>query len=366
MVFYQDTVHLDIIHLYIMIEQHSIESFLTLRKKFPILDVRSPCEFAKGHMAGAHNLPLLSDEEREQVGTAHAQSGYEAAIHVALQRVGCQLASKLEQARHLTRNQKEVLLYCWRGGMRSASMAWLLETGGFRVHRLEGGYKQFRQHIQTSLAQPRPIIALGGMTGCGKTDILHELAQLGSQVIDLEGLSGHKGSAFGGIGLAPQPNNETVENALFEQWQGLDPSRPVWMEDENRRIGTVTLPKDMHTQLVNAPLVIVHLSAPLRVERLVRMYTEQSKTDLDAALICALQQIENRLGNERYRNCIKAVQQKAYAAAVTIVLDYYDKAYQYQLERSKRQPKAELICQEDTPKAAAARLQAMERAFFQP
>lgn len=189
------------------------------------------------------------------MGTAHAKSGSEAALHVALELIGPQLAAKLGRARQLCRNclhgrreinrngkkEKRVLLHCWRGGMRSRALAWLMETGGFSVFILEGGYKAYRSFVRSELAKPVNALVLSGMTGSGKTEVLHELAALGAQVVDLECLACHRGSAFGGIGMGVQPCNEHMENTLFEQWRKLDPARPVWLEDEDRRIGTVSL-----------------------------------------------------------------------------------------------------------------------------
>mgnify|MGYP003072528234 CR=1 FL=1 len=156
-----------------------VAAFLAMRDQgLPLLDVRSPGEFALAHIPGALNLPLFTDEERARVGTAHARSGREGAVHLALELVGGHLAALLARARHLCGGKREVLLHCWRGGMRSDSMRWLLETGGFTVHRLEGGYKSYRTFVRGELARPRPILVLGGYTGCGKTDILLELQRL--------------------------------------------------------------------------------------------------------------------------------------------------------------------------------------------
>ena len=268
---------------------HHIEDFLRLRDAgLPLLDVRSPAEFQKAHMAGAHNLPLFSDEERARVGTAYARQGQEAATLLALRLVGGRLADMVETARQIcpsrpltpeaaaelascaTRSStaspaspvaavpplpgtpsapaRHVLLHCWRGGLRSRSVGWLLESCGFTVHLLRGGYRAFRTHVRKELARPRPVLVLGGMTGCGKTDILHALADRGEQIIDLESLANHRGSAFGAVALnGGQPGNEAFENSLFEQWRALDPRRPVWLEDESRRIGHVTLCEEFST-----------------------------------------------------------------------------------------------------------------------
>lgn len=350
-----------------MIELHDSASFLELQATgLPVLDVRSPGEFARGHIPGALNLPIFTDDERAQVGTAHARSGTDAAVHLALNLVGGQLASKLEQARHLARHGREVLLYCWRGGMRSGSMAWLLETGGFRVHRLIGGYKTFRGHVREVLGATATVLVLGGMTGCGKTDMLHELAALGSQVIDLEGLAGHRGSSFGGVGLGTQPSNEWVENAVFDQWRHLDLQRPIWMEDEGRRIGTVTLSSECFAQLDEGRLVLVDVPLEDRVQRLTRMYTEGGNRELDDALSAALWRIEARLGNEACRRAVQAVEEGRHEEAVRLVLDYYDRAYTYQIEKRQHKILDRVSLEGDVPAEAARRLREVEaslRAF---
>ena len=225
-----------------MPQSRTAEAFLHLRSEgFPLLDARSPQEFEKAHIPGALNLPLFSDAEREAVGIAHARSGQEAAVHKGLELIGPQLADKLSAARRLCKGRREVLMHCWRGGMRSASLAWLLETGGFHVTLLEGGYKAYRAEVRRILAFPADVRVLGGMTGCGKTDILAELAALGCQTIDLEGLAVHRGSAFGGVGLEPQPSGEMFENMLADRWAALERSRPVWLEDEDKRIGNIAV-----------------------------------------------------------------------------------------------------------------------------
>lgn len=338
---------------------HDAEEFLRLHAQgVLLLDVRSPAEFAKGHIPGACSLPVFSDEERAATGIAYARGGTEAAVRVGLELVEPQLAAKLDAARALAGDRREVLMHCWRGGMRSNAMAWLLETGGFRVHLLSGGYKAYRAQVRSELQRPARMLVLGGMTGCGKTDILHALARTGSQIIDLEGLAGHRGSAFGGVGLEEQPGNETVENTLHAQWARLDFSRPIWVEDESRRIGTVTLCEEFFAHIESGPLVIVELPLPLRVRRLVRMYAGNSHDD---ALLRGVERIASRLGSETSRKASVALKERRYADAVSMILNYYDKAYAHQIERRIQNIVLRIVQEKDDPEKTAERLTKLEK-----
>lgn len=326
----------------------------------PLLDARSPLEFAKGHIPGAINLPVLSDEERAIVGTAHARSGRDAAVHVALELIGPQLAARLERARHLTRNRREVLVHCWRGGMRSASLAWLLGTGGFTVHLLTGGYKAYRSFVRQQLTRPARLMMLGGMTGSGKTEILHEMARIGCQVIDLEGLAEHRGSAFGGVGLGAQPTNEMMENELYAQWAQLDFARPIWVEDENRHIGSVTLCQEFFSQMDKGRLIVVDLPMALRVRRLLRLYVGGEH---DVQLLDGLARIRERLGHECWQFCTTAIHEQRHAEAIERILDYYDRSYAYLLNKRGRPVIHRFQPEHDDPAATARNLQQLEAAF---
>lgn len=340
---------------------HCVERFLSLYdfgNGLPLLDVRSPKEFAGGHIPGAWNVPLLSDEQRIHVGTTYARNGKDAAVRLALELVGPELAEKIEMVRRLAGARREVLMHCWRGGMRSASLACLLETDGFTVHLLTGGYKAYRVYVREALARPAPVWVLGGMTGCGKTDILHEMAALGCQVIDLEGLAHHRGSAFGGIGLGEQPRNEAVENEIQAQWARLDFSRPIWMEDESRRIGSVTLCEAFYAHIAGSACVLVDIPVALRVRRLVRLYTQGQDDD---ALIQGLDCIRLRLGHETYQECVRAIRSHQYAEAVQRLLMYYDKAYEHGMLRQGRPIIGRVHFPADEPPVAARFLASLER-----
>ena len=331
---------------------HDSASFLALPDSLPLFDVRSPSEFAHGHIPGALNLPLFSDAERAAVGTAHAKNGTESAIDLGLTLIGSQLADKLTLARQMARGCREIRLHCWRGGMRSQSMAWLLETGGFRVHLLQGGYKAYRAQVQTDLRQPRPLLVLGGMTGCGKTEILLAMREQGGQVIDLEGLANHRGSAFGGIGLGAQPSNEQMENSLHTLWIHLDLSRPVWLEDESQRIGTVNLGADFFQHIEQGKLVEVALPAEQRISRLQKLYTSGNCTE---ELLLCLERLQKRLGRETCLRCQQAVREGAYREAIAGILGYYDKAYGRQIAYREKNLVLRLPVQ-DTPQQTAGLL----------
>ena len=193
----------------------STEEFLQLARKHPVLDVRSPGEYGHAHIPGAHTFPLFSDEERKVVGTLYKQESREKAIKKGLEYFGARMVKMLEDAEAIVNDDsKSVMVYCWRGGMRSAGVAWLLDLYGFKVYTLAGGYKSFRQWVLVQFNKEYPIKIIGGYTGSGKTEVLAAMQQQGLTTIDLEALAHHKGSAFGAINMPQQPSQEMFENKL--------------------------------------------------------------------------------------------------------------------------------------------------------
>jgi tRNA 2-selenouridine synthase len=182
-----------------------VDEFLRLTEKIPFVDVRTPSEFSKGHIPGAINIPLFSDEERSVVGTVYKREGEREAVLKGLSFVGPKMTAMLDRGIDLAGNKRQLGVYCWRGGRRSASMAWLFSQGDIKCSLLAGGYKNYRTHVLDEFGKERNIIIVGGMTGSGKTEILKEIDLMGEQVIDLEGIANHRGSAFGAIGRPPQP-----------------------------------------------------------------------------------------------------------------------------------------------------------------
>ena len=308
-----------------MAQSLPIDLFLHRARHAPVIDVRSPAEFAQGHIPCALNLPLFDNHERAEVGTLYVQKGRTLAVQRGLEMVGPKLKRFTDFVLGL--KSAELCVYCWRGGMRSAAMAWLFETVGIRCITLEHGYKAYRNHVLESFAKPLQIVLLGGFTGGGKTEILHALHAAGEQTLDLEALANHKGSAFGGIGQAPQPSTEHFENLIHEKIATLDRLKPLWIEDESRNVGKCALPAPFWAQMRLAPLVCIDTSRQVRIPRLMEEYA-----CFDTALLCeAIKKIEKRLGFDRckeaYNACLKGDRQ----TALEICLDYYDKAYANQL-----------------------------------
>lgn len=217
--------------------------------------------------------------------------------------------------------------------MRSDSMAWLFETGDLRPTLLEGGYKSYRNHILDQLAIRRKTLVLGGMTGSGKTDILQILEQRGEQMVDLEMIASHRGSAFGSLGQGNQPSTEHFANLLFDRWRDLDFGRTIWLEDESRNIGSVFLPELFWNNMQSSPVLAIMSSISTRLPRLVRDYSLFPPDEL----IASVKRISKRLGGDRTADAVKAIETADFAKAAEITLTYYDKAYLYSLHRRDKE-----------------------------
>lgn len=329
-----------------------ITQFLALQT--PMIDVRSPAEFAQGHIPLAVNLPIFSNEERAVVGTLYKQKGKEEAIIKGLEFVGVKMADFVRKAKQIA-PEKQLLVHCWRGGMRSGSMAWLFETVGFQTSTLEKGYKNYRQHVLSYFEQAFPnLLILGGMTGSGKTDILKQIIAQGQQGIDLEGLAHHKGSSFGSIGQAPQPTSEQFENelhlALLRAISSLaSPHSPLWLEDESRSIGKTFLPNNLWQQMQSSRVIYIQLPKNLRIERLVKEYAFCDKQLLESAIL----RIAKRIGSNHAKDAFEALAKDDFAKVADITLVYYDKAYKHDSERRKPESIYYLPVEEDNPAETA-------------
>ena len=304
--------------------------FLEKANHRPVLDVRSPAEYAAGHIPGAYSFPLFDNQERAQVGTTYKQVGSYEALLVGLELVGPKMRTIVERAHDLAVDN-EVLVHCWRGGMRSESVAWLLGTAGLTTHTLTGGYKAYRNHLLERLRNVPHLLVLGGATGSGKTATLHALRERGEQVIDLEALAHHRGSAFGGIGQGKQPTTEQFQNDLHQVWASLNPNIRVWVEDESFSIGSVKLPLEFWQVMQTQPLLLTEVPSTERVQRLVAEYGGLDTLALERAILM----IQKRLGGLRTQNALLALERGRLDQVASILLEYYDKSYQRSLKKAR-------------------------------
>jgi len=303
----------------------NISQFLEQAQMLPVVDVRSPNEYRQGHIPVAINIPLFSDEERASVGTTYVQTGHNEAVLQGLEFAGKKMRQLCEAA--LALKSGKLLIHCWRGGMRSRSMAWLFEMVNLQCLVLEGGYKAYRRTVLNEMATPRELRILSGYTGSGKTEILAELKKLHQQVIDLEGLAHNKGSAFGALGQPPQPSVEHFENLLFAELQKTDKTQPLWLEDESINIGKTQIPPAFFNQMKCAKTIQIMVPQPIRVQRLLKEYGNFDRT----LLAESIKKIEKRIGYDRCKQALELCATGELAQVAKMLLDYYDKAYEYQI-----------------------------------
>lgn len=307
----------------------SIDQFINLAPSHLIIDVRSPKEHQHAHYPGALSIPLFDDEERRVVGTTYKQKSREQAIKIGLNYFGPKMKTIVNQVESelSKRGSRAVIVHCWRGGMRSAAIAWLLDLYGFEVYTLEGGYKKFRNWVLSQFEKPYQLRILGGYTGSAKTEILHELTKQHHAVIDLEGLAEHKGSSFGNLKESPQPSTEHFENKLALQLYHLTAiafeNPTIWVESESSRVGNVNVPHKFFNQMKQAERLNIEVPFEKRLDFILQGY---GHFDTDK-LIAATKRIAKRLGGLNTKNVISFLEEGDCRSAFAILLEYYDRAY---------------------------------------
>jgi len=313
---------------------HGVTDFRNLTS--PIIDVRSPSEFSQGHWPGAINFPLFSDSEREAIGKSYKKESRLKAIFnglkLTLPKTKKLLGIILQATKKETKN-KSLRIYCWRGGMRSSAFGWLARTIGIKTYLLKGGYKNYRKWVLNQFETDLPIRLLGGKTGTRKTDLLNYIKNQDIYAIDLEGIANHRGSTFGSLGMERQPTSQQFENILAESLNEFHQSNAteIWLEAESSNLGKCRIPNSLYKKMKSAPILEIIKTKDERVENLVNVYSQNSQNELKEAVT----RISKRLGPQRTKEALVAIENKEWSNACKAMLDYYDRCYEYELEKTE-------------------------------
>ena len=291
------------------------------------VDVRTPLEYEEDHIPGAFNAPLLTNEERVEIGTIYKQQGPNAARTRGLELTAHRFP---ELVRSIAREAcgRPLLVYCWRGGLRSKTVTSILDLTGHQAVQLVGGYKSFRNHVSdyfNPFLPTSPLVVLHGMTGTGKTTFLLRLKEQGSSVIDLEGLACHRGSAFGQLGLNQTLSQKRFETLLWDALRKAPAGLPLILEGESERIGRVMLPGDFYQKMAAGIRIWCYAELPTRVRRLIEEY---GLPEYQEEMAVALQRIRKKLGGKVCDELAGNLERWEMEPFMTgLVCDYYDKVY---------------------------------------
>ena len=323
------------------IHKISVENLVQLSAQYPVLDVRSPGEYIHAHIPNAFSLPLFNDEERKIIGTAYKQESREKAIKLGLDFFGVKMRSMVEAVEKIIKSNKPgetsnfkpqtsnaVIVHCWRGGMRSSAVAWLLNFYGFEIYLLEGGYKAYRNWVLEQFEKEYQFNIIGGYTGSGKTELLKTLKENNHAIIDLEGLANHKGSAFGAFGELPQPSQEMFENLLATSLKE-NSKESFWLEDESQRIGILNIPRGFWNKMRTKPVYFIDIPFEQRLDHITTGYGAMEKEQLVNAII----RIKKRLGPLETKTAIGFLIEDDIKECFRILLGYYDKNYLKALQK---------------------------------
>lgn len=307
--------------------------------KAVFIDVRSPIEYQEGCIPGAINIPLFTDEERSTVGTTYKQVGSEEAKQEGLKLVSPKLPSMVNQIQNLSNNGKTVVVYCWRGGMRSKSIVNVLDVMGIRAHQLTGGYKAYRRYVLDRLAsfvlQPI-VVVLCGSTGVGKTTTLDSLEAMKIPVLNLEKLANHRGSAFGHVGLGAPTTAQRFDTILLAQLEALNNQPYFVVECESKRVGNVYLPGVLYEAMQKGPKILLQADIETRITRLIEEYTGIYQQN-QQAIESSIETLRNRLGQKKTDALLADLRFGNLRNVVrTLLSGYYDGLYGYEIAKPDR------------------------------
>jgi len=300
--------------------------------KGPLIDVRSPGEYYKGHMPNSINIPLFDNDERSIIGTIYKKEGRKKAVIEGLKffekKIEFILDNLFMNIDSYKNNNNEffIRIYCSRGGMRSQSIAWLLEKYKLNPITLKGGYKKYRRWVFDSFSKKLNIVVIGGKTGTGKTRLLSLLDKYKYQTIDLEGFACHRGSTFGGLGMKEQPSNEQFENIIAEKLNSFRRSNNIFVEAESANIGKCKIPHEFFNQMKNSRRIEILRSESNRLDELIGTYSVFKKEELQESVL----RIKKRLGPQRTKIALESINNEKWDLVCKSVLDYYDKCYEYE------------------------------------
>ncbi len=315
-----------------------IEAALQQRDRgAPLIDTRTPEEFAEATIPGAVNVPLFSNEERARVGRVYHREGAATARLLSVDLVAPRIPALVRDVmRYCGDDRTSAIVFCWRGGERSRAVATFLRLAGIPARQLEGGHKAFRAHVRQFYEKRQwgRLLVLRGLTGVGKTRFLLKLRECGHPVIDLEGLANHRGSAFGALGCAPQPSQKMFEALLWDELRHIGLSQYALAEGESRNIGKCRLPAEVYASLQEETSLWLHASAEMRVKRLLEDYpaVEQCREQFRGPI----QALRRRLGGERVERLLALLDRGDWESlAHDLMLYYYDPLYRHTLPQRR-------------------------------
>ncbi len=303
----------------------------------PLIDVRSPSEYYKGHMPNSINIPLFDNDERAIIGKVYKNNGREIAVKKGLTFVERKIETILNSIFECIENHKYtnhqnkledsfIRIYCARGGMRSLSIGWLLGKFKYNIIVLRDGYKNYRRWIINSFSNKYNLIVIGGKTGTGKTKLLKLLEKNGYQTVDLEGFASHRGSTFGGLGMKEQPTNEHFENMIGEKLSSFKKNYPIFVEAESANIGKCKIPHELFNQMKSSKRIEIIRSESNRIDELISTYSIFKQNELEDSIL----RIKKRLGPQRTKIALKSIRERKWDMVCKTVLEYYDKCYEYE------------------------------------
>ena len=292
------------------------------------IDVRCPREYKKGHYTDSINIPIFSDDEYQELGRIYRKEGNTVASQLGYKYALNSKSRILGSMRKLNKNN--FIIYCARGGMRSKGFQAIVNQEGYKTSRIKRGYKEIREQVLNSFKEKRVIVIIAGSTGTGKTTIINIMNKCGHNIIDLEKLANHRGSAFGDLGIAKQASQQQFENDLSYFWTQTDPNRDVFIESESRKIGKVSIPEGIWAQMIKALYLKIDMGIDRRVENLVKDYGEYPKIDLERRI----HQISRKLGGQNVKAAINLLESNSlYDLCRFLLENYYDKMYRVAYDR---------------------------------